>query len=113
MLTFEGREFLGVKIYKLSHLGMTNGNEYTFTVRFIRALAVLSEEEVKGLIKEIHKKTGDKYPDELVKQAINMAPECTHDQTLSNLINNASRVFESILQAECRQILSQVKAIRG
>ena len=41
-----------------------------------------------------------------------MAPECTFDQTLSNLVNNAVRVFESILQAEYRQILSEVKAIR-
>ena len=53
MLTFDDREFLGAKIYKLSHLGMTNDNEYAFTVRFVRALAILSEEEVKGLIKEI------------------------------------------------------------
>ena len=42
-----------------------------------------------------------------------MAPECTYDQTLSNLANNAVRVFESILKAECRQILSEVKAIRA
>ena len=45
-------------------------------------------------------------------QAINMAPECTYDQTLSNLVNNAARVFESILNAECRQIVSEVKAMR-
>ena len=61
---------------------------------------------------EIEKKTQSKYPRELIIQAINMAPECTFDQTLSNLVNNAIRVFESILQAECRQILSEVKAIR-
>ena len=44
----------------------------------------------------------------MVVQAINMAPTCTYEQTLSNLVNNAVRVFESILQAECRRILSEV-----
>ena len=91
---------------------MENGNEYTITVRFVRALAILSSEQIDNLKKEIEKKTQGKYSDELIMQAINMAPECTFDQTLSNLVNNAVRVFESILQAECRQILFEVKAIR-
>ena len=91
---------------------MEKGSEYTVTVRFVRALAILNMEEVTKLKNEIQKATQGKYPDELIMMAINMAPECTYAQTLSNLVNNAVRVFESILQAECRQILSEVKAIR-
>jgi len=67
MITFNDREFMGAKIYKLAHMGMTNGNEYYLTVQFVRALAILSVEEVKDLMKEVRKKTQGKYPDELIK----------------------------------------------
>ena len=41
-----------------------------------------------------------------------MAPECKFEQTMSNLLNNAIRVFESILQSESQQVIAEVKAIR-
>ena len=41
-----------------------------------------------------------------------MAPECKLEQTMSNLLNHAARVFESILQAECPQVIAEVRAIR-
>jgi len=64
------------------------------------------------MIEDVDKKTMSKYPRELTMYAINMAPQCTFGQTLSNLVNHPSRVFEAILSAECRQILNEVKAIR-
>jgi len=41
-----------------------------------------------------------------------MAQDCSLDQTLKNLVHHAARVFEAILQAECRKIMPEVKAIR-
>ena len=49
------------------------------------------------MITEIESRTQDRYPRELIVQAINMAPECKLEQTFSNLVNNAARLFESIL----------------
>ena len=67
MVTFNDREFMGANIYKLAHMGMSNGSEYSLTVQFVRALAILSEQEIKDLMKEVRKKTQGKYPDELIK----------------------------------------------
>ena len=52
------------------------------------------------------------YHKELIRQAINMAPECKLNQVLSNLINNCSKVFESILHPECKEIIALVQEIR-
>ena len=54
------------------------------------------------MVREVESRTQSRYPKELIIQAINMAPECTIEQTMSNLVNNAVRVFESILQAESK-----------
>ena len=91
---------------------MDNGQVYYLTVRFVRALAFLQTNEINSLIEAVDEKTKNKYPRELTMQAINMAPECTFDQTLSNLVNNAARVFEVILHAEYRQTLTEVRATR-
>ena len=48
----------------------------------------------------IEKSTYGRYEEELIMQAINMAPECTYDQSMSNLLNKVARVFECILSAE-------------
>ena len=66
-------------------------------VRFVRAMAFLSDQECRAMITEVENRTQNRYPKELIVQAINMAPECTLEQTISNLVNNAARVFESIL----------------
>ena len=97
-----GQDYEGSDTNKLVSLGMVNGQVYDLTVRFVRALAFLQMNEINSLIKAIDEKTRSRYPRELTLQAINMAPECTFDQTLSNLVNHPDRVFESILQAECR-----------
>ena len=99
-------------MYKLAHLGMMNGENYDLTVRFVRAYGLLSKAKIDAIIAEVTDKTKSKYSPELTMQAINMAPDCTIDQTLSNLYNNVTRVFEAILQAECRVIIAEVKAIR-
>ena len=111
-----------VKIYKddkevteqltLEAMGMHRGQHHQLVVRLIRRMAFLSDQDVNDMVAAVDARTQERYPLELILQAINMAPECTFDQTLSNLVNNAVRVFERILQAECRQILSEVKAIR-
>lgn len=41
-----------------------------------------------------------------------MAPNCKLDQTMSNLVNNAVAVFESILQSESSSIIADVRAFR-
>ena len=64
------------------------------------------------MVREVESRTQSRYPKELIVQAINMAPECTIEQTMSNLVNNAVRVFESILQSESSQIIAEVRAIR-
>ena len=48
----------------------------------------------------------------MVIQAMKMAPECTVEQAVSNLQNDASRVFEGILSSEDRNILPEVQQIR-
>ena len=63
------------------------------------------------MITEVENRTQNRYPKELIVQAINMAPECTIGQTMSNLVNNVARVFESILHSESRQIVAEVRAI--
>ena len=93
-------------------LGFKNGSEGRLCVRFVRALALLTEEQLETLVARIDKAVQGKYPRELLFQGVNMAPDCTYDQTLSNVVNNAARVFGSILQAECKQIMSEVRAIR-
>ena len=75
----DGEEYTRTTTYKLRDFRMVNNNEITFTVRFVRALAVLSEEEITDLKNKIHTTTRDKYSDELIMQAINMAPECKYD----------------------------------
>ena len=105
-------EFRGLASTCLRWLGLRNGSQARLCVRFVRGLALLTEEQREVLIARIDKKVQGKYPRELIVQSVNMAPECTFDQTLSNLVNNTTRVFESILQAECREILHEVKAIR-
>ena len=87
---------------KLKSLSFGNGLIYTLTVRFVRALAILTKPKLQAMVDRVDRKSQGKYPRELIEQAVNMAPECTFDQTLSNLVNNSTRVFESILQAECR-----------
>ena len=91
---------------------MTNGYTYLLTVRFVRALAFLSEQAIRDMVREVESKTQCKYPKELIIQAINMAPQCRLEQTISNLVNNAVSVFESILQTEPGQIIAEVRAIR-
>ena len=54
------------------------------------------------MVSEVESRTQRRYPRELILQAINMAPDCKLEQTLSNLVNNAVRVFESILNSESR-----------
>lgn len=83
----------------LSSLDMNNGNEqpYRVTIRFFRALAFLSQQELGEMVNQVERRTQGKYPYELIIQGINMAPECKIEQTMSNLVNNAVTVFESIL----------------
>ena len=71
---------------------MTNGYTYLLTVRFVRALAFLSEQEIRDMVREVESETQCKYSKELIIQAINMAPQCRLEQTISNLVNNAVRV---------------------
>ena len=97
VLFINNPEWDGADIATLSSLEMTNGNRYSLTVRFVRALAFLRDHELEARVVEVNHRTDSRYPRELIVQAINMAPECTLDQTLSNLLNNAARVFESIL----------------
>ena len=79
---------------------MENGGVYTLMVRFVRAFTFLTKPKHARLIKELDEKLEPgKYPRELIVQAINMAPECTFDQCLSNLVNNAAKVCEAIMQA--------------
>ena len=87
-------------------MGYKNGSEIRPCVRFVRALAILTEEKLEALVARIDKTVQGKYPRELIFQSVNMAPECTFDQTLSNLVNNTAKVFEAILRAECREIMS-------
>ena len=58
----------------LESLGMKNGSVSKLTIRFVRALAILSEKEIAKIIEDTDKKTQSKYPRELIKQAINLAP---------------------------------------
>ena len=103
----------GAMMYKLAHMGMMNGGVYSLMVSFKRWRAYLTKPKHSRLIKELDAKLEPgKYPRELIVQAINMAPECTFDQSLSNLTTNAARVFEAILMADDRKILSKVKAVR-
>ena len=103
----------GPNMYKLAHMGMMNGEVYTLMVSFKRWRLYLTKPKHARLIKELDEKLEPgKYPREMLVQAINMAPECTLDQSLSNLTTNAARVFEAILIADDRQILSEVKAVR-
>ena len=101
-LFIKDTEWDGADTATLKSLEMTNGHTYSMTVRFVRALAFLSEREMRDLVREAESRTQRRYPRELIVQAINMAPECTLAQTSSNLVNNAVRVFESILQAESK-----------
>ena len=78
-------------------LGFRNGTEARLTIRFVRALAFLTEDQIETLVSRIDKTVQGKYPREILYQGVNMAPECTFDQTLSNVVNNAVKVFESIL----------------
>ena len=64
------------------------------------------------MVREVESRTQSRYPKELIVQAINMAPQCRLEQTISNLVNNAVSVFESILQTEPGQIIAEVRAIR-
>ena len=107
-----GEDYEGSDTDKLASLGMVNGKVSNLTVRFVRAQAFLTRTEIDSIIVGVEEKTQSKYPRELTMQALNMAPKCTFDQTLSNLVNHPVRVFEAILRAECRQILKEVKAIR-
>ena len=96
------QEFRGLPPTQLRTLGFKNGSEARLCVRFIRALAILTHLQLEDLVARIDRAVHGRYPRELLLQGANMAPECTYDQTLSNVVNNAARVFESILQAECR-----------
>ena len=60
--------------YKLAHMGMTNGRTRTLTVRFERALVFLTRSKRERIIKDIDEILENKYPRELIVQAINMAP---------------------------------------
>ena len=95
----------------LRDLGMAGGNRYRQAVRFVRAMAFMSDHEYRAMIAEVESRTQSRYPRELIVQAINMAPACTIGQTMSNLVNSAARVFESILHSESRQIVAEVRAI--
>ena len=106
------QEWDGDDTATLKSLEMTNDNSYSMTVRFVRALAFLSEQAIRDMVREVESKTQCKYPKELIIQAINMAPQCRLEQTISNLVNNAVSVFESILQTEPGQIIAEVRAIR-
>ena len=87
---------------KLKNLGMKNGNHYNLIVKFVRAFAILTKPRMQNIVDKIDVACRGKYQKEMVVQAINMAPDCNYDQTLSNLVNNSIKVFEAILQAECR-----------
>ena len=91
---------------------MMNGSSYDLIVRFVRALGFLSKAQINSMTEIVDAKTQSRYPRELKLKAINMAPECTLDETLSNLVNHPTRVFEAILKAECKQIIQLVNAIR-
>ena len=112
VIMHRGEECEGPTIYKLAHLGMTNGQSCDLTVRFVRALAFLSKAQINSMAEQVDEQTQSRYPRELTVMAMNMAPKCTFDQTLANLVNHPTRVFEAILQAEDRQIIKEVKAIR-
>ena len=96
----------------LKDLGMKNGESHSMMVSFVRALAFLTQRQINNMVTNVETQTEGKYPQELIVQAINMAPECKLEQTISNLLNNAVRVFESILQSECPQVIAEVRAIR-
>ena len=76
---------------------MSGGQTYTLTVRFVRALAYLSQEAIDRMITEVDARTQNKYAQELIVQAISMAPQCKIEQAINNLVHNSARVFESIL----------------
>ena len=40
----------GRNIYRLAHLGMLHGSEYTLTVRFVRSLAILKKFQLNDII---------------------------------------------------------------
>ena len=96
----------------LKDLGMKNGESHSMMVSFVRALAFLTQRQINNMVTNVETQTEGRYPQELIVQAINMAPECKLEQTISNLLNNAVRVFESILQSECPQVIAEVRAIR-
>ena len=56
---------------------MHNGSAHSLTVRFIRALAFLSEQELDDMVTDVDIRTRGMYREELIAQAINMAPQCT------------------------------------
>ena len=91
------REWHGALTTTLKELGMTDRSTNTVGIRFQRALAYLSEEEQEHMTGRVDNRTNHQYPIELIRQALNMAPECKLEQTMSNLLNHAARVFESIL----------------
>lgn len=96
----------------LKDIGFKNNTKNCLYLKFVRAFAFLNEKQLDEQIQEVEMRTYYRYPRELILQAINMAPECKLNQTLSNLINNGVKVFESILKSECKQILDEVKVIR-
>ena len=91
------KAFTGPTCTQLSTFGFKNGFEGMIVIKFVRAVAFLTNEEIKALVTKVDRAVHGKYPTEIIVQAINMAPMCTYEQTLSNVVNNAARVFESIL----------------
>ena len=96
----------------LKQLNFQNKTQRKLWLKFVRAFAFLCEDEVERLIDQVSARTQGKYPRDMIMQAINMAPECKFTQTLSNLYNHPTKVFEGILKFEDKNIISEVLAIR-
>ena len=59
-------EWQGDDAATLKSLEWMNGNQYTLIVRFVRALAFLSEQEISDMVSEVERRTQGKYPQEMI-----------------------------------------------
>ena len=56
-LFIKDTEWDGANTTTLKSLEMTNGHRYSMTVRFVRALAFLSELEIRDMVREVESRT--------------------------------------------------------
>ena len=63
---FEEKEWYGEDSTTLESLHMKTGKKYCITIRFVRALAYLSENDIKNMVTEVDSRTQGKYPKEMI-----------------------------------------------